>query len=275
MREPFFAGHFYKRDASLLREQIKDCFNHKLGAGLPNFKHDEKEIIKSVVVPHASYVFSGPSASWSYKALAESKIPSSIIILGPNHSGNGSFLSNEDWETPLGICNVDKDIVNKLSKWIPVNNKAHALEHSIEVQLPFLQFIYGNNMPKIIPICIDIDFDPFMGHNWLKTVVSDDILVIISSDFTHFGKSYGFLPFKDEYGSKRKKLDLESIDFLLRKDLKGFLAFVKRSGATICGTFPLIWGINKGKGKLLCYYNSSEINEDLSFSVGYASLVYQ
>ncbi|RMF89482.1 MAG: AmmeMemoRadiSam system protein B, partial [Methanobacteriota archaeon] len=147
VRTPHVAGQFYEADPERLRRQIEGSFLHPLGPGaLPEkgAARSERDIV-ACISPHAGYMYSGPPAAHVYHALSGQEPPSRVVILGPNHTGIGGVLSTsiEDWATPLGVARVDREAVAALN--IPVDEYAHRYEHSLEVQLPFLQYIYGDS----------------------------------------------------------------------------------------------------------------------------------
>ena len=156
-REAYAAGQFYPSSEKELKDEIKKCFLSELGPkALPVKK--KSRLLAGLIVPHAGYAFSGPCAAWAYKELAESMIPDTYVILGTDHKGFGSCVSLLDWKTPLGTAENDREFGILLNQeGVPVNEEAHSKEHSIEVQVPFLQFINSN--PKIVPIIVSEEPD--------------------------------------------------------------------------------------------------------------------
>lgn len=293
-RKPIVAGAFYKSSFDELDKQIADCFkNNKFGPGdLPVKKRAKK--IFGVIAPHAGYEFSGAGAAWAYKEIAESEFPDLFVILGTNHTGLGAELSTyffADWETPLGIVKVDKDFGKALVKNFPaLKNEAmaHLQEHSIEVQLPFLQFVNKDKIKdvKILPIVLgfcDYEICKKLGEKIAETAKAENkkICIIASSDFTHYGASYGYLPFVHAQKENLYKLDGKAIDFIKRLDAKDFLDYKEKESATICGAFAIAAAIeackNLGakKAKLLQYYTSGDVIGDYSSAVGYAAIVFE
>jgi AmmeMemoRadiSam system protein B len=277
MRLPVVAGQFYDDDG--LVEQIKRCFLHPLGPGsLPSAR--KSGILSAAICPHAGYVFSGPCASWAYKAVAEAGLPDVFIMLGASHSGRTSCFSSDDWAVPNGTVKNDKELTLLLSDklGIPVDERPHANEHSIEVQLPFLQFAVKS--PKIVPLMVSHDLDPIeLGKNLKKALVHSrkKYVVIASSDFTHYGVNYGYMPFRDDKKGNLYRLDKSAIDFILQKKTGRFLDFVDDTHATICGSLPvavLLEAIDFEKSELLKYYTSGDLTGDYSSAVGYASIVF-
>jgi len=158
IRRPVQAGSFYSGTAESLKKQIEECFQHKLGPGKnPTVQKGPRNIV-GLVCPHAGYMYSGPVAAHSYYNLAIDGKPDTVVIFGPNHTGEGSGLAvvkEGAWRTPLGDVQIDEAVAHEIlrkSKIIDVDDSAHAHEHSIEVQLPFLQYLY-NAAFKFVPIC--------------------------------------------------------------------------------------------------------------------------
>ena len=281
-RIPAVAGRFYEDENEALINQIKDCFHHKLGPGaLPISKTNG--YVKAIISPHAGYMFSGPCAAWGFKEIAESEIAKTYIIIGPNHYGSGSSISFEDWKTPFGIIKTNKDLARTISEksGIEINDSYHQNEHSIEVQLPFLQFVKKNDTTNLNIICITLSgFENVekLAETLKELEPSNNITYIISSDFTHYGPSYDYVPFTDNVDLKLKDLDLKAIEYILNKDAQGFLDYMKRTKATICGYIPiylLLKVLNNEKGELINYYKSTNIITDKSNSVSYASIIFR
>jgi len=196
VRKPVAAGRFYEGDAGKLKEQIRECFLDERGSGkLPNVKRGRGKI-KGCIVPHAGYVFSGPVAAHAYAEVAEEGLPDRFVIIGPNHTGYGAgvaVISNGKWGTPLGNARIDSDTADRIKGGIVEEDEmAHLYEHSIEVQLPFLQFL--NPDFSFVPVCMGLqDYDTAIElGNKLADVT--DALLIASTDFSHVGAGYGQLP---------------------------------------------------------------------------------
>lgn len=284
VRKPIVAGMFYESEKEALKEQIKECFLSEFGPGkLPENKKENS--ILGVIAPHAGYPYSGACAAYSYKEIAESKSPDIFIMLGLSHSGYGSCISMEDWETPLGIVETDKDFGRSLMKstGLKPNEAAHRQEHSIEVQLPFLQFINKNKI-KIMPIISSND----MPYDELAKKITGTIkdtnkkaCILASSDFTHYGVNYGYFPFQTNVKKNLYNLDNNAIKHIKNLDAYRFLDYTEQTGATICGKFPIavmveICKLLGGKNaKLLKYYTSGDIMHDYDSVVGYASLIVE
>ncbi len=283
-RKPIVVGTFYESEKEALQEQIKDCFLSEFGPGKLPGERKNRHLL-GVVAPHAGYAFSGPCAAYAYKEIAESRWPEVFVLLGLSHSGYSSCISLEDWETPLGIVENDKDFGEALmnNAGLKQDETAHSQEHSIEVQVPFLQFINEKNI-KIAPVIAspDISYGE-LGKNIAKTVRESGkkACIIASSDFTHYGINYGYFPFKDDVKENLYELDNGALKHIKNLDARRFLSYTEETGATICGKFPVAVMIEACKAlggkhaKLLKYYTSGEITGDYNSVVGYGSIVVE
>ncbi|RME16491.1 MAG: AmmeMemoRadiSam system protein B [Bdellovibrio sp.] len=278
MRKPIVAGQFYEEDEEKLRAQLRRCFLSPFGPGsLP--EEPSKTGLKALISPHAGYVFSGGCAAHGFKLLAESEKPDFIILLGLSHAGFDNCVSLEDWETPLGVMQNYKAFTKQFSKIsrIPINEEAHANEHSIEVQLPFLQFIY-EKPPKIVPIIVSSETGRMAESlNRALSETKKKAVIIVSSDFTHFGLNYGYFPFSDNIKENLYNLDGNAIKAIQTGNPSNFSDYVEKTGATICGRVPIETAMRAIKSeniKLLTYYTSGDVMHNYSSAVGYASIAF-
>jgi len=262
MRQAIVAGQFYPADEKVLRMQVMDFVIKK-----PN-----KDII-GAVVPHAGYNFSGKCAGEVYGVLPDAE---TYVILGVNHNSIGEdiAISLEDFETPLGIVKNDVKLGKEILKILKIDEdkKAHAYEHSIEVQLPFLQ--ESQEHVRIVPIILK-NYDFNVCEKLAKAIykaseeLAKKIIVIASSDFTHTGPSYN--SFQDI------KIDKKAIDEIVKLHGKKFIELAKTT--TICGagaittTIELVKLLGAKKGKLLKYYDSSSVMPSEN-KVGYGGVVF-
>src|SRR5207245_1911675 len=210
-----------------LRTHIHNCSLHPLvPRSIPSIPGTPDDQLVGIVVPHAGYDYSGPVAANSYYRLATSGLRESVIILGPNHTGYGSGVStmaDGQWATPLGEVPVNNSLassITRLSGLIDIEEEAHRREHSIEVQLPFLQFIYPRRF-QFVPICMMLqDLEPSMeiGDAIAKASAGTGAIRIASSDWTHYG------PHKSA-----KKKDMEAIQAVLEMDEKKLQNKIERA----------------------------------------------
>jgi hypothetical protein len=277
LRQPAVAGSFYEGNSKSLNKQIEDCFLHKLGPGkIPSVNPKRQNNIVGLVSPHAGYMYSGPVAANGFYNIALGGKPDTIIILGPNHRGFGediSIMAEGKWKTPLGELEIDAEIAEdilKNSKTIKNDKKAHQYEHSIEVQLPFIQYVYGNNI-KFVPICMtrqDIDTDIEIAQSICSSVVDKNILIIASSDFTHYEPQ--------EYA---ESVDKQAINAILEFSPKKLYDMIYHQNLTMCGPGPITVmliaceTLGAKKAKLLKYATSGDVSGVYGQVVGYASIL--
>jgi len=294
MRRPIVEGQFYESDFNKLDQQIQACFKGRLGPGvLPSKPEKSSAKVKGAVIPHAGYIYSGQCAAWVYKEIAESPAPNIFIVVGPNHSGGGHSkvsISLEDWKTPFGVVQNNTRFARKLIAaydLIKQDEDAFAKEHSVEVQLPFLQFISAKKFSlSFIPMVVrDITFEECQKIADTIEKIADElnfkVTVIASSDFTHYGASYGYLPFIDKIKENLYGLDGSAINFITKMDSKGFYNHVKEYKMTICGFEPIVIAMEVSKlffakkAKLLTYYTSGDVVDNYKQAVGYAGIIFE
>jgi AmmeMemoRadiSam system protein B len=278
-RLPAQAGTFYPDTEGALRTQILQSFLHPLGPrSIPTIPGTQNQNLLGLVVPHAGYKYSGPVAAHSYYKLASAGIPESIIILGPNHTGLGSGVSTMtegEWSTPLGDVPIDADLAQEIvdsSDLVDVEDEAHRNEHSIEVQLPFLQFIYPSRF-KFVPICMmlqDLKTSIEVGEAIAKAAEKHGVAVLASSDWTHYEP-------QEEAQSK----DNQAIEAALQMDEKKFQEIIEERPVSACGYGPVTAMIHAAKlrggrnGNLLSYQTSGDITGDKTAVVGYAAASFE
>jgi len=279
IRRPTQAGAFYEGNAESLRRQIENCFLHEFGPGkIPEIVKTGLNKVTGLVCPHAGYMFSGPVAAHAYYSLACDGKPDVVVIFGPNHTGYGSALAvaNEGvWRTPLGDVEVDGETANHIvreSRIVDVDDSAHRFEHSIEVQLPFLQYLYGSEI-KIVPICFlmqDLSSAKEVGKAVAKALVGKNAVVIASSDMTHYEPQ--------KSAERRDRMALEAVEEM---DEDKFYSIIDTHRITACGYGPIAALITAAKlleakeAKVLCYKTSGDIIGDYSSVVGYAAVCFK
>jgi len=258
VREPSAAGSFYPAQKEELNKQLDILFEN-----LP-----EQNKTKCVIAPHAGYVYSGKTAAYSFKALKESK---TFVILSPSHTGLGPEISVSnatEWKTPLGNVAVDEILKEKLlaKLGIEADNLAHIGEHSIELQIPFLQKMFKQF--KILPITImEQRFEELEKIGNILAELEGEFSIIASGDFTHHKPV--------EIATKQ---DHEVIKKIEELDTKGFHQKVVSENLSICGLSPITiltqYCKKTGfeKGKLLHYDTSATETGDEESVVGYAAI---
>lgn len=264
VREPVVAGQFYPADKDSLLKMLDSFFE----------KTEKIADLKAAVVPHAGYIYSGKVAACLY-----SRCPSTIetaVILGPNHTGLGdrySIMKKGLWRTPLGEISIDEDLAGLISKNAEIlqeSAEAHLSEHSIEVQLPFLQYI--NPKIKFVPIVLASHKagDLRLIADSLALAAQEKhkkILVIASSDFTHY-----------EEAKSAEEKDKKAIEDIIALDDDQLLQDVRHFSISMCGSAPCYTAVNFAKkvgakkGRLIKYQTSAEVSGDYSSVVGYAAV---
>ncbi|MGI0155643.1 MAG: AmmeMemoRadiSam system protein B, partial [Thermoplasmata archaeon] len=231
-RPPAVAGQFYAGSGAELAHQLERCFVDPRGPGeLPVRHRSASRSLRAAVVPHAGFEFSGAIAAHAYALVAAQRPPESILILGVDHHGRGrgAVLSDRAWLTPLGPTPVDEDLVRALANPpIRVDEEAHAEEHSIEVQLPFVEYV----LPHPRFVALQVGFGPFEElvavARVVRSVVKDrDVLLLASTDFSHY------VPARTA-----ERLDRLAIDAILARDARLLYDTVIRNDISMCGIAP-------------------------------------
>lgn len=278
VRRPCQAGAFYEDTPQALTKQIQECFTGKLGPGkLPNVIETANQRILGLICPHAGYIYSGQVAAQAYYRLAVDGKPDVVVILGPNHTGYGSglaIMNDGVWRTPLGDVEVDRETANQIvheSHIVDIDDSAHTNEHSIEVQLPFLQYLYGTSF-KLVPICFlmqDLSSARDVGQAIAKVLHGKNAVIIASSDMTHYEPQ--------KSAENKDAMALEAIEAM---DEIRFQSIVEDNNITACGHGPIASLITAAKAlggkeaKLLSYKTSGDVIGDRSSVVGYAAVCF-
>ncbi len=269
VRKPAVAGTFYPGDSRDLKTIVDDFLEN-------TDTHHQFEKIAGIISPHAGYIFSGPTAAEAYHTIAKLR-PKYIIVLAPSHREyiqGFSLYPGDYYETPLGKIKIDTQLVNQISQnqYAEKTEIGHNSEHSLEVQLPFLQTIYDHDF-NLIPIVIG-DVNIKMLDSLAKTIyelsINKDILVIASSDLSHF-HSYKLA----------RQIDLEFLDMLQKYDLAELGEGILDNTLEACGITAIYtlmkYASLKGhaKCKILDYKNSGDTAGDKFRVVGYgAGVIY-
>ncbi len=276
LRRAVVAGMFYEGNAEALRAQVESCFLHPFGPKkLPVVDAAGPRKILGLVCPHAGYVYSGPVAANAFYALAQDGKVDTVVVLGPNHTGEGSGLAimNEGaWRTPFGDVEIDglvADSIVKETSVLDVDDVAHRHEHSIEVQLPFLQYLYGSGF-KFVPICFlmqDLESAREVGRALTEALAGRNAVVVASSDFTHY----------ESQASVNRK-DMAALQAVKALDEKKFYEILEAENVTACGYAPIAAlltfakGMGAEKAELLSHRTSGDITGDTASVVGYAAV---
>ncbi|USG99666.1 MEMO1 family protein [Thermococcus argininiproducens] len=287
LRYPTVAGSFYPTGEELnmmLKEFFKDL--GELG---------KRRKITAGVAPHAGYVFSGFTASRTYKAIYEDGLPETFVVIGPNHTGLGSPVAiypEGEWVTPMGEIKVDGDFAKAIAKHSGIadlDEFAHKYEHSIEVQIPFIQYISqkAEEEVKIVPITLGLQDDE-VAEDLGKAIfeasqeLGRDIVIIASTDMMHYGYAYGYVPFRargEDLLGRIREWDFRVIQKILEFDHKGMFDEIRKMDHTMCGPGGVATAIVFSKlvgaveAEVLHYTTSFEVSRSTDAVVGYVSVV--
>ncbi|MEE8471421.1 MAG: AmmeMemoRadiSam system protein B [Dehalococcoidia bacterium] len=263
IREPIVAGHFYPASSASLETQIR---------GFVDEKAPKKEVV-GLVSPHAGYTYSGSVAG---ATISRIQFKDTFIIMGPNHTGNGkpfSIMTEGSWETPLGRVEIDSQLGKRIltrSKHLEEDSEAHLYEHSIEVQIPFLQ--YFKRDIKIVPIVLSHSATAVpreIGKEIAEAVKESNAktVIIASSDMTHY---------EPQKSASRK--DTQAINAILRLDENELVSRIRELDISMCGYAPTIALISAARelgakrAELIKYQTSGDVTGDYSSVVGYAGI---
>ena len=265
LRHPAVAGHFYQGSAEALKKQVQ-------GFIIPGAKRVKA---LGIVSPHAGLMYSGTVAGAVYSSV---ELPDTFILIGPNHTGLGesvSLMSSGRWETPLGMVDIDEQLaaaILKKSTHIHEDTLAHLREHSLEVQLPFIQ--YFKQAFKIVPLqmldtalttCLEVGQAIAAA---IKELGVQHVLIVASSDMSHY-----------ERAATAKEKDTKAIHQILNLDPKGLYRTVRDNGITMCGYGPAVAmlaacnALGASHAELVKYANSGDVSGDYDQVVGYAGIV--
>jgi len=287
IRNAVVAGQFYPGNEKNLRQQIQECFLDTRGYGKLPEMQKASGTLKGLVVPHAGFVYSGAIASHAYGRLAEQGFAEAFIVLGPNHTGMGSGVSvmtEGAWKTPFGMVRLDESLAQSIATGIiDKDASAHTYEHSIEVQLPFLQYLGQDRTFEFVPVCMmmqDYETVQDVGEILAKAIQSSKkkVMLVASSDFSHAGFNYNSAPPSgmrvDVYAKKQDALAIKEI---LALDPQRLIETVEQHHITMCGSGPVAAMLLAAKklgakrAELLKYGTSYEVHPDSS-CVGYGAI---
>ncbi len=267
IRDSIAAGSFYPGNPDTLHRQISEFLN---SIELPDINN-----IKSIVCPHAGYIYSGQVAAYSYKQVSGKEFDS-IFIIAPSHSEYFNFISifeGDAYRTPLGLVNIDKERAQLLADKSPnikLSYLGHLNEHSLEVQLPFLQVLFENI--KIVPIVMGQQNSRNindLGDTIGNLFKNDNILIIASTDLSHYN------PY-----DTAKALDRKVTELVSNFDLENLKAEFLNNNIEMCGGGPVVSAMIASKimgadsSRVLDYKNSGDATGDRSAVVGYMSAVF-
>lgn len=267
-----FAGSWYDADSA------------KLSAAIDGYmgKVPDKTLhpVCALIIPHAGLQWSGQTAAYAIKQIDPGKIRR-VIVLGPSHrvfmENSASVPNATHYATPLGATPLDVDIIQELlqTPYFHVIQAANEIEHSVQILLPLLQKRLSDF--RFVPIVLG-RLDSASRQtiaDILRRHLTPDTLVVASSDFTHYGSNFGYLPFAADIPENLRKLDMGAFKLIEEQDLQGFTSYVEKTGATICGqgAIEMLLTMLPAKSRInfLHYDTSGAMTRDYSSSVSYLS----
>ncbi|MFQ6089402.1 MAG: MEMO1 family protein [Candidatus Methanofastidiosia archaeon] len=278
-RRSAVAGGFYPSNRDSLKKMVENFFTEEFG----DFEVKRKDKVLGVLSPHAGYVYSGRIASHSFYEISRN-FPKTFVILGPNHTGRGSpisMMAEGEWETPLGSMSIDSELAERIlknSEIIDQDFEAHTYEHSIEVQLPFIQYLSD---AKFVPICLamqDEESAKEIGKAIASSIEDESVTLIASTDLVHFGWNFGYRPVSQNVIEWIRENDLKILEAFVNLDSKPIYELVGK-GYTMCGygcaaaVIQALKEVGLKKGEILKYGTSYDVSGDLSSVVGYGAAV--
>lgn len=275
IRLPYRAGSFYAATASRLHRELTGCFTHEFGPGAPPSPQGENlQKTVALISPHAGYMYSGPVAATGFHYIAKEGQPDTVIIIGPNHTGYGSGASvivEGVWRTPLGDISINTQLASAIQRnaqYLDIDPIAHRYEHSIEVQLPFLQYVY--DQIQLVPICMqmqDLEVSSDIGRAIADEIDGLNVLIIASTDFSHYEPQPIAIQKDDKAIMAITQLDEEALQNVIQTNNISMCGYGPVSATIVAAKL-----LGATKGRLLQYKTSGDISEDFSQVVGYASI---
>jgi len=266
LRKPVVSGQFYPQDAKALNSMI---------ASFADLQAQKIDCL-GAILPHAGYIYSGKVAAQTVSGI---NIKDTVVLLGPNHTGQGSTISimaEGSWQTPLGNVEIDTKLAGlflEKCSYLKINHLAHLDEHSLEVELPILQYFRKDF--KIVPIAMmtdDLSMLEEVAQNLAMVIKENNLkgstMLIASSDMTHY-----------ESQASAQQKDASAIEAILALDVHKLQAQVKKLNISMCGFAPVAVLIKTAallgakKAKLIKYQTSGDVTGDTSSVVGYAGII--
>ena len=276
VKEPHLAGRWYPAAPAALARRVEEL----LAAG-----GSPRPGVVAVVVPHAAYEYSGPTAARAFAAAGAGV--RRAIVLAPSHFAGfrgAALLPMRGYRTPLGVVPIDAEAAAALARASIVrpNPALFMREHAVEIQLPLLQGLAPEC--ALVPLLVGSlePGDAAALAAALRSLLEPGTLLVASSDLTHYGRRFDYLPVPPTDASAVaaavRRLDEGALERIVARDADGFAAYVERTGATICGRHPievLLRALPAGaRGERLAYTTSLEVSGDYEHTVSYAAVAF-
>lgn len=279
VRPAAVAGTWYPGDPQELSRLIDEMLDQAAPPPMPIAGP-----VRALIVPHAGYAYSGPTAAAAYRLVA-GQSPRRVVVLAPAHHGGFEGLSIADvaaYETPLGRIPLDREAIADLrrSPLVVADDEAHRHEHSIEIELPFLQRALEPGW-ELVPILVGemATSDYARAGRLIRPLLDGQTLLVISGDFTHYGPPFQYQPFPPDarVRDQLRALDMGAFETLVRHDPEGLSEYRERTGLTACAFGPLMVLANllpdSAQVALVRYATSGDLSGDYRVSVSYVAAV--
>jgi AmmeMemoRadiSam system protein B len=279
VKSPNLAGTWYPADRATLAREVE-----RLLAGVPAVGGP---VPTGLLVPHAAYLYSGAAAAAGYVQVRGSRHRRVVVLAPSHHQGfrGAVVLPRDGYETPLGVMPVDRESVTALCGRPLVRADARPFEdeHALEIQLPFLQVVLpaAHLVPVLVGMLRDDEPDA-LAASLRGCLQAPDTLAVVSSDLTHYGARFDFLPFPPTDAATVRRalaaLDGEALDCITAGDAAAFDRYLVRTGATICGRMPIAAFLRTrrpgGRAARLRYDTSLDVSGDYEHCVSYAAVAF-
>ena len=281
-RKATHAGSWYSSNKQQLQAELDRYLNQ-----VNEFNPQRR--LKVLIGPHAGFSYSGPTAAWAYKNIDPNSFHT-VFVLGPSHHAyfRGCYLPySRVYATPLGDLEVNSQVVESLRKtgiFGDLNKKVEEKEHSIEMHLPLIRKVFLGKEVRVVPVMVgdlDVELAARYGREFQKYLNEDGNLMVVSSDFCHWGENFEFMPYDRSKGmiyQSIEAMDREGMRLIESHDLSGFKQYLDTTGNTICGCNPImvaLSSINQSrlnfKTEFIRYAQSNQVMTQDDFSVSYAS----
>jgi len=282
VHESPLAGTWYPASASALRQQVNSLFT-QAEARLPT----STPAPVALIVPHAGYQFSGLAAAEAFCLLRRYPVRR-IFLLGFSHGTAHRGIAVPDYAqiaTPLGVVQLDTTVMQQLRQQKPFVHLAalDAGDHSVEIQLPFLQIALREF--TVVPLYVGelSEAELRQAATAMRRYLEPGNCFVVSSDFTHYGPNYGYQPFPSNKDTpdRLRQLDAGAIQKLMQLRPAAFQTYLRNTGATICGRNPILLLLHllsqspqAVQGSVLEYYASGDLTGDFTNSVSYAAIAF-